>query len=160
MNPYASYLVARDPLEALADTPQRIGEVVASFTPADFARSYAPGKWTARQILVHLAQTELMFGARLRHALLAPDYAILPFDQNDLLALEPDVDGPTALSCYRALRAFTLPLVARLDPEALDRAVQHPERGRVTVRWIVELLAGHDLHHFGQIRQMAAGAGG
>ena len=65
-NPYAEDLGNRAPLDALGDTAERIRQLVASWSDDTFNKSYAPGKWSARQILVHLAQTELA------HAVSAP----------------------------------------------------------------------------------------
>lgn len=68
-NPYGADLGDRDPLEAFADTPSRIRQLVERWGEDRFERSYAPGKWSARQVLVHLVQTELALGTRIRFAL-------------------------------------------------------------------------------------------
>ena len=46
--PYTVDLGELDPLDAIRRTPDRIRSVVGSWSPAQFERSYAPGKWTAR----------------------------------------------------------------------------------------------------------------
>jgi hypothetical protein len=63
-NPYAADLGDRNPLEALGNTPERIARLVESWSADRFERSYAPGKWSARKVIVHLAQTELALGTR------------------------------------------------------------------------------------------------
>src|SRR4029079_10372607 len=80
--PYTTDLGDREPLAAIAATASRIREIVAGWSPADFERSYAPGKWTARQILIHLAQTEVALGNRARMALATPNYTAQAFDQD------------------------------------------------------------------------------
>ncbi len=67
--PYTPDLAGREPLQAMRDTAARIAGIVATWTPAQFERSYAPGKWSARLILIHLAQAELALGYRARMAL-------------------------------------------------------------------------------------------
>ena len=67
-NPYAPDLAGRDPLVALRETPGRFRSLTDGWSAADFERSYAPGKWSARQILIHLAQAELALGTRGRMA--------------------------------------------------------------------------------------------
>ena len=74
-NPYADDLGSRDPLDALADTPTRMRELVERWGEDRFERSYTPGKWSARLILVHLAQTELALTNRARMAIAIPDRA-------------------------------------------------------------------------------------
>ena len=68
-NPYGSDLGGRDPLEALSDTPNQIRQLVDRWSAQDFEGTYAPGKWSFRKVLVHLAQTELALTARARFAL-------------------------------------------------------------------------------------------
>src|SRR5262245_22447643 len=80
-NPYGPDLGEREPIGAMRETVDRIRSLVAGWTPAQFERTYAPGKWTARQIMVHLAQTEMALGNRARMALSTPSYAAQAFDQ-------------------------------------------------------------------------------
>src|ERR671912_406781 len=80
--PYSDRLGGREPLAAMRDSAERIRSLAGRLTPAQFERSYAPGKWTARQILVHLAQTELALGTRARMALTTPAYAAQSFSQD------------------------------------------------------------------------------
>lgn len=51
-NPYAAALGNRDPYQALGDTPERIRAIVERWPAERFERSYAPGKWSARQVTV------------------------------------------------------------------------------------------------------------
>src|SRR5215212_714421 len=87
-NPYAADLAGREPLAAMAQTSTRLRELLAEWPPAHFERSYAPGKWTARQILIHLAQTEIALGNRARMALATPNYTAQAFDQDAWIVKE------------------------------------------------------------------------
>jgi hypothetical protein len=156
VNPYAKDLGSRDPIVALGETPERIRDVVGRMTPGDFGRSYASDKWDARRILLHLAHTEMAFGMRLRMALATAHYVVQPFDQDAWMAREPPLEGLTALGAYLELRRLNLPLFRSLTPEERGRTIWHPERGPVTIGWIVELLGGHDLHHLAQLEQILA----
>ena len=156
-NPYAGDLGSRDPVQSLGDTPKRLEAIVRRFTPGDFARSYAPGKWSARQIVVHLAQTELLIQPRVRLALTVADYIVQPFEQDDVLALEPGVSGLAALDAYLAVRRFSIPMLSALTPAQLSTTCRHPESGVIDVRWILVMLAGHELRHLGQLEAVGAG---
>src|SRR4051812_17157064 len=103
-NPYAADLGSRDPVEALQDTPERIRSIVGQWSGADFERSYAPGKWSIRKVLIHLAQTELALPTRVRFALTQEGYVAQPFSQDDWLPLDDKADGRTALDTYTTLR--------------------------------------------------------
>lgn len=150
-NPYASALGPRDPLEALADTPVRIRGAVRDWTGAQFERTYAPGKWSVRTVLIHLAQTELALGTRVRFALTRPDYAAQSFFQDEWLPLDGTVNAIVALDVYTALRGMNVAMFRRLPQTALDREFTHPELGVLTVGWVAAQMAGHDLHHLQQI---------
>jgi hypothetical protein len=154
-NPYAVDLGDRDPVAALGETPDRYVDLLGTWTPEQFERSYAPGKWTARQVLIHLTQAELMVQPRVRLALTASDYVVQPFEQDDLVALEPSVDAHTALSAYRTLRQFALPLFESLTPSQLATTCRHPQMGTLDVRWFLVMLAGHELRHLRQLQGMA-----
>lgn len=156
MNPYAASLGSRDPLEAMAETPSRIRQIVSALGPAGLARSYAPGKWTARQLLVHLAQTELAFGVRARMALTSDDYVVQPFDQDRWLAGEEAVEPAAALAAYEGMRALNLALFRSLTAAELARVFRHPERGPLEVRDVALMLAGHELHHLNHFQAIAA----
>src|SRR5512145_1256540 len=112
-NPYAAPLGSREPLEALADTPWHIRTLVVGWPKDRIERSYAPGKWTARQILIHLAQTELALPTRERIALSTPGYTAQPFSQDDWIGLDGGADARTALEAYVSLRAFNLAMWRR-----------------------------------------------
>jgi hypothetical protein len=156
MNPYAASLGDRDPLAVLAETPAQVRKVVSALGPTGLSRSYAPGKWNGRQLLVHLAQTELAFGVRARMALSTDDYVVQPFDQDRWLAAESTVEAGAALAAYEGMRALNLALFRSLSPESLARKLRHPERGSLEVRDIAMTLAGHDLHHLKHFEAIAA----
>ena len=155
-NPYAADLAGRDPLDALPETPIRLRTLTAGWSTADFERTYAPGKWTARQILIHLAQTELALGTRARMAVSTPSYAAQGFDQDRWMARESALGGREALDALAALAAMNRVLFASLS--AADRATPftHPEYGDLTVDWLIHQIAGHQIHHLKQLEQIAA----
>lgn len=152
--PYTQDLAGRDPLDAMRRVPEQIRAVVASWSPAHWERSYAPGKWTARQILTHLAQTELALGSRARMALATPNYAAQSFDQDEWMARESRLSGDDALLAFVAIGRMNLALFDSLS--ASDRAVafSHPEYGALTIDWVIHQMAGHQVHHLKQLEQI------
>jgi uncharacterized damage-inducible protein DinB len=150
-NPYGKYVAGEDLLITLERTPARIAGMVRGWPDAAFARRHAPGKWTARQVLTHLAQAEIVFANRLRFALAEDGYVIQPFDQDVWMETEPALDGRAALEAYLALRQLNLALCRRLTPQQRSRVVTHPERGPVTVEWLMTFFAGHERNHLPQL---------
>jgi hypothetical protein len=156
--PYTTDLAGREPLAALRATTARIGELARVFSAADFERSYAPGKWSARQILTHLAQTELALGTRARFALTTPNYAAQSFNQDEWMARESRLDGRAALDAFLALAAMNTALFASLSPADRETTLSHPEYGALSVDWIVHQMAGHQIHHLKQLEAIATRA--
>lgn len=153
-NPYAEPLGNRDPMQALGETPEKIRELASRWSEAQWNGSYEPGKWTARQILVHLAQTELALTTRVRFALSEENYRAQPFSQDAWMANEAGADGRTALDAYLALRRLNVLLFRSLTPEQRRRPFQHPEYGELNAEWVAAQLAGHDLHHLAQLERI------
>jgi hypothetical protein len=150
-NPYAADLGDREPLEALADTPWRIRRLVENWTDEDFERTYAPGKWSARQVLIHLAQTELALTTRARFAATADGYTAQAFSQDDWMPLDSDAPARVALDAYLALRQMNVAMFRRLTPQQRAREFAHPEYGTLSIWWIAAQMAGHDIHHLKQV---------
>jgi hypothetical protein len=153
-NPYAAALGSRDALKSLSETPRRIKALTANWSRRTWNKSYAPGKWSARQILVHLAQTELALTTRVRYGASQAGYVAQSFDQDAWLSLD-HADGPTALDTYMALRRFNLAMFKGLTPKLRAKPFTHPEYGPLTPDWVMAQLAGHELHHLNQLKQIA-----
>jgi len=158
MNPYASFLVGRDALQVVAETPQRLNDLARKLGDKGMERSYAPGKWSARMILCHLADSEVVFAFRLRQALAEPHHIIQPFDQDAWASSysSPNLSGTAALNAFLALRQWNLRLLKDLPQTKLLKPVTHPERGSMTFNILFETMAGHDLNHLRQLDSIAA----
>jgi DinB family protein len=155
--PYSDDLGNRDPIAAIRDSLARIRALAASWSPQQFDRSYAPGKWSAREILTHLAHSELAFGTRARMALAAPnrDYVAQPFNQDAWIARESALGGREALDALLALCTMNVMLYGSLSPSDRGAAFSHPEYGALTIDWLIHQSAGHLLHHLAQLETIA-----
>jgi hypothetical protein len=151
-NPYADDLGTADPLTALAETPERIRVLVDGWSVTEWERSYAPGKWTARQVIVHLAQTELALTTRVRFAASQEGYVAQGFTQDDWLPLDDHADARTAFGAYTALRKLNVLMFRNLTPAQRTRPFRHPEYGELTPEWVAAQMAGHDIHHLKQLQ--------
>ncbi len=145
---HAALVVTRDvTLAAFAATPEQL------------ARSYAPGKWTLRQLLLHLVDTEGVLLDRL-HRLAADDKPLLwPFDENRWMA---ELGGgarslATAATLFTATRAAVLELASLVPPERWTRAGVHAEAGRTTFGEVLQKVHRHNAHHLEQVRACIAG---
>jgi DinB family protein len=155
--PYSEDLGDREPIAAIRDAIARL-HALAGWSPQQFDRSYAPGKWSAREILIHLAHSELAFGNRARMALAAPrhDYAAQPFNQDVWMARESRLAASDALAALLALGSLNAALYGSLSPDDRAIAFSHPEYGALTVDWLIHQSAGHLVHHLKQLDAIAA----
>jgi DinB family protein len=153
-NPYGDDLGKNDALKALAETPKKIQRLTAKWTKRQWEKSYAPGKWSARRVLIHMAQMELGLTGRVRFALGQEGYVAQPIDQDAWLAADDHADGRTALEAYLALRRLNLALFSGLSPAQRQRTFAHPEYGELNAMWVAAQLAGHDIHHLKQLQQI------
>jgi hypothetical protein len=157
-------LGAREPLEVMAEMPEALRRAVTGLSREQDGTPEAPGKWSVRQVVQHLADSELVGGFRFR-MVYSHDAPELPAYDQDLWAERmryQDSDLETALADFAALRALSLRLLRRATPEDLrTRVMRHPERGDEPLGHMIRLYAGHDLKHLGQIRRIrrAIGAG-
>jgi DinB family protein len=154
--PYSDLLGARDPLAILAKTPERIEEMVRGWDGQRWGLSYAPGKWNAAQLMLHLAHDEIGWGNRVRLALTQDRYVAQPYDGGGWVEMESPSPPDVALGAFAALRRLNVALYRHLAPEQRARAIRHPEFGEISVQWIIRILAGHDLHHLPQLSAIAA----
>jgi hypothetical protein len=155
LNPYAKYLDGR-PLETiLASTGHEIANQLQILGPEKSAVSPAPGKWSAAEIVCHLADCEIAFAFRLRQTLAEDSHVIQPFDQDKWAVRYWGIPATEAFAAFSALRKWNLTLIAKALPAAASKTVTHPERGTMTFQTIVETMAGHDLNHLAQIKRIA-----
>jgi len=163
---YISSLLAllgdRDPFTVQEQTPTLLRKRTAGLDRATLTRPEAPGKWSVLAVVRHLADTEIVYGYRVRLTLAHDEPEIPGYDQ-DLWAKRlgyADEDLAATLDELETARRGTLRLLRGLSEEQWERAGHHAERGRETVRQIFRLLAAHDLVHLRQIdRILAAHAG-
>jgi hypothetical protein len=159
-NPYASFLdgalATADPLEVIKSTPVRLENILHSLGPEKLEISPAPGKWSVRDIMSHLADCEIVFAFRLRQALAEDRHVIQPFDQNRFALTYAGYDARMALNVFSAVRQWNIAFLAGLKPEDFDKPLNHPERGDMVLQTIVETMAGHDLNHIKQVQAFLA----
>jgi hypothetical protein len=152
--PYLLRLAADAALEELA--PPR-DEVLALLAPLDDdavrGLTYAPGKWTLKQVVGHLADDERIFAYRAL-CVARGDATPLPgFDEKVYAAHSGAEARPLAslLAEYRAVRDASLALFEGLAPEAwLRRGVVNGYAA--SVRGLAFHIAGHELRHVDALR--------
>lgn len=142
-----------EPLEVMTETPNQLAQAVEGLTRDEIAVPEKPGKWSILQVVQHLADSELVFGYRIRRALAEETPRLEGYDQ-DLWAEKlryNDGDLDESLALFAALRRSNLRLLRPASPNDLKRTSRHDERGEEVLGDMVRLYAGHDVLHLRQI---------
>ena len=132
----------------------RIREIWDELGTEGRKRALGPGKWTAREIVCHLADCEIAFAFRLRQALAEPNHTIQPFDQDAWARIYGSLDAERAIETFSALRKWNVELLTRMPKDAHSKPLRHPERGEMTFQTLVETMAGHDINHLRQLEKL------
>ena len=154
--PYSEHLAGRDPVDVLRTSFDDYHARMPRLATADWRRPRAPGKWTVSEIMVHVAQWEMILGLRVRCGVAAPLYEVQPMDQDELMRLEGDlVTGLMAFEAFEGVRRMNIALAESLSPDQRRKKVRHPERGEIDVEHLLVTMAGHGVHHLKQIAALS-----
>jgi uncharacterized damage-inducible protein DinB len=144
------------PLRVLSETPAALRNAIAGLSQPQLSRPEADGKWSIAQVLQHLADSDLVWGWRLRLVLAQDRPTLTGYDQDAWAArLRYDQSNPEdALADFDVLRRGNLRLLARTTEADRKRVGLHSERGEESIEHMMRLYAGHDLLHLRQIARI------
>ena len=145
-----------DPLEVLRTTPAAVRTLVVDVAPELLAIPEAEGKWSIRIVAQHLADSELVWGWRLRMIFAQDRPTITGYDQDAWATRLRYAEVPIehALDDFEHLRGANLRLLARMPESDRSRIGIHSERGEESVAHLMRMYAGHDLLHLRQIERI------
>ena len=134
-------------------------EVVESLAgfPADKLTSHPlPGKWSACEIVQHLADSEMNSAIRLRRLLAEERPVIHAYDQDDYARRLKynERDMAPALEAFRCARESTMQLIGLMTEDDWQRAGTHTEGGHYTTEDWLQIYAAHAHNHAAQIRRV------
>ncbi len=127
----------------LATTPESLGE-----------HRYAPGKWSVKEVIGHLSDSERVFSYRALRIGRGDTIDLPGFDENQFVPagrFERRTLADIAAE-FAAVRAATLALFRSFDADAVLR-MGSANGQPVSVRALAAILAGHELHHLGLLRE-------
>lgn len=156
---YSDAIGEDDPFLVMSDTPQKLRRLMRGLTEKQLSRPPAPGKWSIKQIVAHLADGEVILGSRYR-LIAAHDRPTLQGYDQDLFVQMLGIENATTeelLYDFELARAVNIGLLVRLPEEAFDRVGIHSERGEESIETIVTYYAGHDRIHLSQVETIRTG---
>jgi enterochelin esterase-like enzyme len=143
-----------DPLTLLRQQPAELHRDLVRLTEAQALMRYAPGKWTPKEMLLHIVDAERIFAYRALRFARGDSQSLPGFDENEYAASSEANDRPMSdlLTEYHAVRAATLAFFGSLTPAQLDR-VGLANGAATSVRALLFIAAGHERHHLGILRE-------
>lgn len=147
-----------DLLRRYVDGPAAVRKAVDGLTDEQLdapATDDPTNGWTARQIVHHLADSEMTSAIRLRRLLAEDDPAIAAYDENAFARRLHYDDRPidASLDAMAAARATSASILERLTDDQWERAGTHEESGRYAVDDWLRIYAAHGEDHAEQIRR-------
>ncbi len=143
-----------DVLECMEDNMMDTEELILSLPKKKHEYRYAEGKWTIKEILQHLIDTERIFCYRALCFARMDQTALPGYDENNYsnnsFANKRDIDA--LLDEFDQVRSCTLSLFKGFDESVYDKTGTS-NGDQLSVRAIVHILAGHELHHMNVIRE-------
>jgi uncharacterized damage-inducible protein DinB len=152
----------RDPLDVLGKTGAALDARLEGLSDEQIITPESAGKWSIRHVLQHLADSELVWGYRLRMVLAHDRPQLTGYDQDkwaDRLHYD-QADAQQAIRDFAVLRRANLALLQRASSADLTRVGVHAERGEESVEQMIRLYAGHDLLHLQQIDRIRRAVAG
>ena len=139
-------------IDQYKDGYRAVADALTGAIDEDLDAHPAPGKWSAREIVHHLADSEMTSAIRLRLLLAQDNPRIAGYDQDEF-ARRLHYDRPTeaSLDAFKAARRTTADLLDRMTEADWKREGTHTEHGRYTVERWLEIYAAHAHNHAEQI---------
>src|SRR5579862_2968036 len=145
---YISLVLGSDILETLDAQRRQTMLLLSGREESEGSFRYAPDKWSAKQVLGHVCDTERIFAYRALRIARGDRTPIEGFEQDDYVRNGPFHELPISelIDDYLAVRRATLTLLRNLDePAWLRRGIAN--KNEVSVRGLAYIVAGHEVHH-------------
>jgi hypothetical protein len=145
---YISLVEGNDVLGALDEQRRKTVLLLSGRSEADGDFRYAPDKWSAKEVIGHLNDTERIFAYRALRIARADQTPMEGFEQDDYVRSGSFGRRPLSdlIEDYIAVRRATLSLLRNLDQAPWTRR-GIANQNEVSVRALAYIIAGHELHH-------------
>jgi len=145
---YISLVQGEDILDTLDQQRRQTMLLLSGRNDEDGDFRYAPDKWSAKEVLGHVCDTERIFAYRALRISRSDATPVEGFEQDDYVQNGPFAQRPLAdlVEDFIAVRRATLSLLRNLDEAAWSRR-GIANKNEVTVRALAYTIAGHEMHH-------------
>ncbi len=151
-----SYIINKDAFKIYSKTPAALRKLTRGLSEKQLRRVPTKGRWPVAFLISHFCDAELVMSFRLRMAIAQSGRRIQAYDQ-DLWAKHLSYKASRCkdkLALFEALRTSNIALLKLLTPAQWKKYGIHEERGKETVERMVQMLAGHDINHLRQVKEI------
>ena len=143
-------------IRQIAHAPAALRAAVADLSDGQFDTPYRPGGWTVRQVVHHVADSHMNAYCRCKFALTENNPTIKAYDEAEWAKVADTARTPpdVSLSLLEALHKRWVILLESMQGSDFARPLQHPERGSITLDWMLQLYAWHGRHHAAHITEL------
>ena len=145
---YISLVQGEDIVDTLDQQRRQMMLLLSGRDEQDGDFRYAPDKWSAKEVLGHICDTERVFAYRALRIARGDTTPMEGFEQDDYVRNGPFAERPLEdlVEDFISVRRATMCLLRNLDEAAwLRRGIAN--KNEVTVRALAYTIAGHELHH-------------
>jgi succinylarginine dihydrolase len=148
-------MTRQEQIASFGDGTRRLTESLKKYPKEFYSFKPASEKWSAHEVIVHLADSEAVGYTRFRRALAEPGLSVFAYDENKWAKFLRYDKMPTedALQLFSALRKANHTFFASLKDDEWDRSVLHPENGNVALDWQLNHYDEHVNVHIRQIER-------
>jgi len=143
-------------IQTQSATYRTLQRLIEGMTVKQLRHNPQPGKWSIRELISHLCDSEIAYAFRYRKILAEEKPVLVRYDQ-DLWATNLGYrhqDVKTTLEAFRALRLANLALLRGVPEDAWVRCGVHEQYGPLTLKELFLHLAANDRNHLDQIRRI------
>lgn len=151
---YTMYVDEDNALEVLKANKYNSLRLMTTLSLSDWDHRYADGKWSVKEVWVHILDTERIFAYRMLR-IGRGDQTPLPGFEQDEYIIPSEANHRTAASIiseYEAVRNNTISLIENLPVSAFDRMGTASENP-ISCRAFAFIIAGHELHHLKGLKE-------
>ncbi|MFD1204893.1 MULTISPECIES: YfiT family bacillithiol transferase [Sporosarcina] len=140
-------------LKEIETYTDRLRDTVDSLNDEELSKTYRDGSWTVRQLVHHIADSQLNMYQRLKLALTDENPVVPAFDQ-DKWAVQPDTNLPveSSIKMLEGINERVVSLGHHLTENQLERIFTHQENGEIAVATKIAKLCWHEEHHLAHIK--------
>ncbi|QDS97312.1 DinB family protein [Adhaeretor mobilis] len=142
-------------IKAYSQGAKQLRDAVSQVGNDDWDKTPISGKWSIRQVVCHIADTEIVYADRMKR--------IIAEDNPTFFGMDPDVFAiglvceqrpwKTELDVIEAVRAHMLPILRASDTRTFERQGTHSLDGPMTLETLLQRITGHIPHHIGFIEE-------